>query len=122
MMTPTTTVLFLAAIVLPPAAESDKDKAPMTIQGWGEVVDPAGDCRISVDKDTLRIAVPGTKHDLNPDAGDMNAPQVLRAIEGDFIAQIKVSGNVRHAGRPLTAPFLPYHGAGLLLWVDSQTY
>jgi regulation of enolase protein 1 (concanavalin A-like superfamily) len=47
---------------------------------------------------------------------------VLRDIEGDFIAQVKVSGNVEHSGRGLSERYVPYHGAGSLLLVDGRTY
>jgi regulation of enolase protein 1 (concanavalin A-like superfamily) len=39
-----------------------------------------------------------------------------------FIAQIKISGKVRHTGNPTSEQVLAYHGAGLLLWQDERTY
>jgi regulation of enolase protein 1 (concanavalin A-like superfamily) len=95
---------------------------PRSLEGWGGIVDPAGDCQIRLDKKKLTIAVPGTKHDLSAELGDTTAPRVLRDIEGDFIAQVKVAGNVSHAGKGLAHPYMPYHGAGLLLFVDDKTY
>jgi regulation of enolase protein 1 (concanavalin A-like superfamily) len=95
---------------------------PRSVDGWGEVGDPAGDCQIRLDKKKLTIAIPGTKHDLSAELGDVTAPRVLREIEGDFIAQLKVAGNVSHAGQALVDRYLPYHGAGLLLLVDGRTY
>jgi regulation of enolase protein 1 (concanavalin A-like superfamily) len=115
-------ILYIASIspcfVL--LAADDKSRPP--IEGWGEVIDPDGDCQVNLDKGTLTIAVPATKHDLSVEAADMKAPRVLRDVEGDFIAQVKVSGNVRHTGARLSDDYLAYHGAGLLLWVDGQTY
>ena len=94
----------------------------MNIPGWGEVVDPDGDCTIRLDQDRLTIGVPGTNHDLSAEANAMNAPRVLSPVESEFIAQVKVAGNVQHAGQRVSHRFLAYHGAGLLLWVDGGTY
>jgi regulation of enolase protein 1 (concanavalin A-like superfamily) len=115
-------ILFLAAIGSLITPEPLMDPPQPTLQGWGEVIDPDGDCRISLDKDRLTIAVPGTKHDLSAETGDMRAPRVLRTIEGEFIAHVKVAGKIGHAGQRLSDRFLAYHGAGLLLWVDNRTY
>jgi regulation of enolase protein 1 (concanavalin A-like superfamily) len=92
------------------------------LQGWGRPVDPAGDCNIRVEAEKLKIDVPGTKHDLTVETGSMNAPRVLRQIDGDFIAQVLISGNIRHAGQRTSDRFLAYHGAGIVLWLNDQTY
>ncbi len=116
-------VLFVLTLV-PTTHLTTKAAAgpPRTLEGWGEVVDPAGDCRFTLGKEKLTIAVPGTKHDLSVESGNMTAPRVFADVEGDFIAQVKVAGNVCHAGQGLAEGYLPYHGAGLLLFVDGQTY
>jgi regulation of enolase protein 1 (concanavalin A-like superfamily) len=98
------------------------DRPAQTIPGWGAATDPDGDCKIRGDGDKLTIEVPATKHDLSVEVGDVSAPRVLREIEGDFIIQVKVTGNVRHAGKRTSDQFLAYHGAGLLIWLDGQTY
>lgn len=117
-----TSGLMLAIAVLLSSPGFSQDRPARTLKSWGQVVDPAGDCRFNVDGDRLTIDVPGTKHDLSAEVGDMKAPRVLRVIEGDFIAQVKVSGNVRHAGNRTSDEYLAYHGAGLLLWLDDRTY
>jgi len=112
--------LFVVALIA--MAPIAKAGPPRSLEGWGDVVDPTGDCRINLVKEKLTIAVPGTKHDLSVETGDTTAPRVVKEIDGDFIAQVKVSGNVRFNGRGLSQRYLPYHGAGFLILVDDQTY
>lgn len=99
-----------------------EDKARRAIKGWGELIDPDGDCKVEPENDKLTISIPPIKHDLSVEVGDVNAPRILRRIEGDFIAQVKVAGNVRHNGKRTSDRYLAYHGAGLLLWQDDGTY
>jgi regulation of enolase protein 1 (concanavalin A-like superfamily) len=98
------------------------DNARQTLKGWGEVIDPDGDCRVALEGDRLTISIPPARHDLSIEVGDVNAPRILRPIDGDFIAQVKVSGNVRHAGGRTSDHYLAYHGGGLLLWQDDRNY
>jgi regulation of enolase protein 1 (concanavalin A-like superfamily) len=104
------------------APSHDGEPQRPALAGWGIVVDPDGDCVIGLENDTLTIKVPGKNHDLSIEVNNMNAPRVMRAIEGDFIAQLKVSGKVRHTGGRASEHFYAYHGAGLLLWKDERTY
>jgi regulation of enolase protein 1 (concanavalin A-like superfamily) len=99
-----------------------QNPSPQELKGWGQKVDPGHDCQFRLDGDRLTIEIPATKHDLSVEAGDVNAPRVLREIEGDFIAQVKVSGNVGHGGATTSGRYLAYHGAGLLLWQDERNY
>jgi len=122
-MTRTLVALLALIFVTPAGPRSAADDRPgRAIPGWGESVDPGRDCQIKADGGRLSIAVPGTKHDLSAEAGDLNAPRVLGDVSGDFIAQVKVSGNIRHAGKSTSARYVGYHGAGLLLWQDARTY
>ncbi len=92
------------------------------MQGWSDLTDPKGDCRASLDGERLIISVPGTHHNLCAEVGEMEAPRVLRKVDGDFIVQAKVSGNVVHSGKSTSGLGLAYHGAGLVLWLDEKTY
>ncbi len=92
------------------------------LKSWGLKVDPDRDCRFALDGDRLTINVPATKHNLCVEVREMNAPRVLREIDGDFIAQIKVSGNVGHQGSSTSRQYYGYHGAGWLLWQDERNY
>jgi len=99
-----------------------QDNARLALKGWGVVVDPDHDCGIDFGGAKLTITIPPKRHDLSIEVGDMNAPRVLQELKGDFIAQIKISGKVRHAGNRTSEHYLAYHGAGLLLWQDERTY
>ncbi len=115
--------LFFLAISVPFVSHAfSQERQRQTLKGWGVVVDPDGDCQIGLEKETLTISVPAKMHDLSIEVDNMNAPRVLREMEGDFIAQLKVSGKVRHTGNRTSEHYFAYHGAGLLLWQDERNY
>ena len=51
-----------------------------------------------------------------------NAPRVLSKLKGDFIAEVKVSGEFRPGATSTIPGRRPYHGAGLLLIKDKENY
>ena len=113
--------VVVAAVLMTPSAFA-QNKPTASLKGWGEVIDPDGDCRIGQEGGTLSIAIPATLHDLSAEAGHMNAPRVIKDIEGDLIAQVKVSGNFSHSGQRTSNRYLAYHGGGLVLWQDDRNY
>jgi regulation of enolase protein 1 (concanavalin A-like superfamily) len=86
------------------------------------LTDPKGDCPSSVNNGVLSIAVPAKNHSLCAETGEMDAPRFLNPISGDFIAQVRIAGNVSHRGKTTSSRFGAYHGAGLLAWQDARTY
>ncbi len=78
--------------------------------GWDKPVDPDGDCKFLVGKNTLFIEVPGKDHDLGVDRGVMNAPRMLREVEGDFTAQVRVDGEFTPVGPSTAASHVPFEG------------
>jgi hypothetical protein len=98
--------------------------APPDRDGWGEPIDPDGDCRFAIDPDRnqTRIAIPGTPHVLSAELGRRNAPRLLRPVRGDFDVTVSVDGVSRPSGRATTKEYPPYHGAGILLWQDGRNY
>jgi regulation of enolase protein 1 (concanavalin A-like superfamily) len=108
---------IVAVCVIATAAE---DKKAQTIKGWGTVTDPSGDCTVKEEKGKVKIEVPGGTHDLNALVG-MNAPRVLKEIEGDFTAEVKVTGDFQPGEKSAKAPS-PFNGAGLLVWQDDKNY
>jgi regulation of enolase protein 1 (concanavalin A-like superfamily) len=71
----------------------------------------------------LTITVPGTEHNLIVEQrGPMNAPRVLHEVEGDFVLQVRVSGNFPAGAKGVTDQRKPFHGAGLLIYQDDRTY
>jgi regulation of enolase protein 1 (concanavalin A-like superfamily) len=88
---------------------------------------PAKDCELRNDGSILTIQVPPGVRLLSPELGTKSSAMTLMDVEGDFIAQVKVSGNMvpgtdppRWKGRDS----LPgtYQGAGLILWRDPKNY
>jgi squalene-hopene/tetraprenyl-beta-curcumene cyclase len=93
-----------------------------SFKDWGDVVDPDGDCQIAVKGGKLSIGLPGTLYDLGVEVGQVNAPRVLRDVEGDFVAEVKVEGKFEPGGKCTRPGGFPYNGAGLLLWNDQNNY
>lgn len=92
------------------------------IAPWGEPVDPDGDCTIEIKDGALTLSIPATVHDLwvgRTDPGQrFNAPRVWQPVEGDFVAQVKV-----------TADWVPKkkndainNGAGLVVWESEDEF
>jgi regulation of enolase protein 1 (concanavalin A-like superfamily) len=92
------------------------------VNGWDKPVDPDKDCKFIRDKATLTIEVPGRDHDLGVERGLMNSPRLLRDVEGDFVAQVRVDGTFQPSQESTSNERLPFVGAGLLLMADEKTY
>lgn len=114
---------------VPRAAEIQRKAAstPRILKGWGEVIDPDGDCEFNLANGGLTIKVPAPAaprkgHGLEAEAKALNAPRVLREIEGDFIADVEVGGTFKPGGRSANPRVFPFVGAGLLLWSDEGNY
>src|SRR5581483_2309198 len=92
------------------------------LKGWGLAINTDKDCDIVAAEKSLSIKVPGTLHDLNPDSGKLNSPRVMRAVEGDFVVTVKVAGDFMPGGKSTNPKGLPYNGAGLIVWSDSDNF
>ncbi len=99
-----------------------EERPVAAVAGWGDAFDSVGDCGIKGAGATLRIDVPGTLHDLSVEQGKVSAPRVLRAVEGDFVAEVSVVGKLEPGGDRTSSYALPYHGAGLLVWLDRDNF
>lgn len=111
--------LFLILPLLHPSAAGPLRES---IKGIGETIDPKGDCRFALEKGDLTIRVPGTLHDLSVEVENLDAPRVLQEIRGDWLARVEIDGKISHEGKTLSPRYLPFHGAGLLVWKDEKTY
>jgi regulation of enolase protein 1 (concanavalin A-like superfamily) len=109
---------YLLAIPRAGAARADAGG----LASWGDVIDPDGDCTVRVDRGALSLEVPGSIHDINTQYGKDNAPRILRRVEGDFVAQVKVCGEFRPEGPSTREGAVPAGGAGLLLWLDADHF
>lgn len=113
-------LLLFLAVCAAVAAPAPKRKPFET--GWDKPVDPDGDCKFRRNKDELTIEVPGTEHALGIERNQMNAPRLLRDVKGDFIVEVRVSGEF-HPSKIATTNFCPpFFGAGLLLMTGENTY
>ncbi len=94
---------------------SSADEKPQVVEGWGQVEDPDGDCKISAKEGKVTFAIPGTTHDLWPKDGKVNAPRILQEVEGNFSVQVKVASSVK--------PEDGFFRSGtLLIWQDDKTF
>jgi regulation of enolase protein 1 (concanavalin A-like superfamily) len=91
------------------------------VEGWGRSVDPLGDCEIVADQGTLHIKVPGSMHNLHPQLRGMDAPRVLREVEGDFTAEVKVTCPIQPRNS-LPGKVTTCHGAGLLVYSSAAHF
>jgi regulation of enolase protein 1 (concanavalin A-like superfamily) len=73
----------LAALVATATPAPDKP----WVTGW-EKVDPKGDCKFEREGERLAITVPGEGHGVD----DLDAPRLLREVEGDFVVEVRVTG------------------------------
>lgn len=90
------------------------------IPGWGLAIDPDKDCKITPEENSIAFQIPGTLHDLFFDGGPTNAPRVMREVEGDFVATVRVTGEFKPGPKSTNPRSIPFHGAGFLLWSDSD--
>lgn len=92
------------------------------LPGWGMAIDPAGDVGFKVKGKALTLQVPGTLHDLVADIGKFNAPRILRPVDGDFVAIVRVDGSFTPGGKSAKEKTVPLNAAGLVLWKDAENY
>src|SRR5262249_38398749 len=100
------------------------DKTVQKIADWGEVIDPDGDCKVSLDKGVLTITVPKTQHDLTyqEDVTKLNAPRVLQPVEGDFTLTVTVKPYPPRKGLESSSGKHVFVSTGLLVWQDEKNY
>jgi regulation of enolase protein 1 (concanavalin A-like superfamily) len=98
------------------------DQPTLSIRGWGDIVDPDNDCPISVNGRKVVVKVPDAAHDFAGELSRWNAPRIVREAKGDFIVDVKVSGQFK----PVEASNIPtrrgYNGAGILLIKDKNNH
>jgi regulation of enolase protein 1 (concanavalin A-like superfamily) len=103
---------------LAPAKSSVPTLASAIETGWGTPEDPGGDCRIQVEGSAATIEVPATLRVLEPGGKD-NTPKLVKPIEGDFIADVKVVGNDVPVDPPAEGSKVAFIGAGLILRTET---
>ena len=86
------------------------------------MIDPDNDCKVEDKGSVLAIEVPGTIHDLDADNDRFNAPRVVREVSGDFSVTVKVVGGFKPGAKSTKPKGVPYNGAGIFVWQDSDNY
>src|SRR5260370_19555269 len=99
-----------------------QDKPALAVRGWGEVVDPDKDCRISVDGRKVVVAVAVAAHDFAGELKRWNAPCILTEVKGEFIIDVKVSGEFKPTEGSNIESRRGYNGAGILLIKDKDNH
>jgi regulation of enolase protein 1 (concanavalin A-like superfamily) len=89
---------------------------------WGTLIDPDHDCMVKVKGETLEVGIPNTHHDLNADNDKLNAPRILREVNGDFTIAVKVGGDFKPSAVSTNPKAVPYIGGGIVVWQDSNNY
>jgi regulation of enolase protein 1 (concanavalin A-like superfamily) len=92
------------------------------LAGWGLALDPLKDCEFLVDKNRLRMKVTGSGHQKPAEHPMLNAPRVMREVEGDFVVTVKVAGEFKPGGKSTNPKSLPFNGAGILVFSDADNY
>jgi WD40 repeat protein len=100
------------------------EQVTQTIPGWGDVINSNGDCTIAPTGDKVTVTVPGTVHDLTDTSVQegRSAPRILRSVEGDFLLQVRVTGDFNPGQVSASPGKTAFNGAGLLLWIDHENY
>ena len=114
--------LILLAICTPLIAAPNTK--PQEISGWGEAIDPDGDCQVTERDGDVTITVRNTHHDLTytDEYTKLNSPRIVQAVDGDFTLQVTVHafpmpGDVASSGGRFS-----FVSSGLLIWVDDKNF
>ena len=115
---------LLSLVFLSPRPAVSQAQTDKPLPGWGDVLDPGKDASIRLEGDQLAITVPGGLHELRPAPRKMNAPRVMRDVEGNFEVSVKISAPFDSAtGRDSAEePANSGFGAGLLIWQDERNF
>jgi serine/threonine-protein kinase len=89
------------------------DQPVRSIPGWGNVIDPTGDCDIMTKDGRVTITVPTTTTGI---LSAQRVPHILQKVEGDFRVQVKV------LPFPQLAGFQTNGHAGLLVCQDDKDF
>jgi len=90
------------------------------LPGWGEIVDPVGNCPVDFAEQGISLSIPAGLHDMNPRLQITNAPRILEQVEGDFLYEVHVGDFPRPQAKTGVQGHASYLAAGILLWQDDQ--
>lgn len=114
-------VLLVCALLTAAAPVPPEDDVAKLQRVYGTWSDPDKDCRYTLKGNELRVSLPAAWHLLwtNRRGSTNNAPRVLREVEGDFTAVVRVTFPV-----PERVPeeHWPYCSGGVVAWESDDAY
>jgi regulation of enolase protein 1 (concanavalin A-like superfamily) len=120
---PTLLVLALVAAAPAPDKKPARRDEPRKAAGWGELVDPSGQCKVRLDDAGVTVEVPAGSFDLYPESQKVNAPRLVQDASGDFAVQVKVVGKVMgEKGAEAPGRDVAFNAATLLIWQDENNF
>jgi hypothetical protein len=112
-------LLSALAVAAPVPKEREADKIARM---FGAPADPDKDCKFELGEGgKLVIRAPAAVHVLNPAAGGVNAPRVVRTVEGDFTATVRIRMVPTREPQAGPANGQPMFLAGMTLGQDDAT-
>lgn len=117
----------LACLLLAPIVFAD-DPAPEPHPfgpEWAKPEDPDKGCKFRLTKAGLIMTLPAKYHDFGGHSDKKNAPRMLRAVEGDFVAEIRLKGKFDPVGPSTRTNALlrePAVSAGFVLLESEKTF
>ena len=116
-------LLALAAAYPWSAGLAAEGRTPQKVEGWGELVDASGQCKVRRDGARVTLETPAGYFDLWPEGNSTNAPRLVRDASGDFTVQVKTVGKVmgeKGAERP--GRDVAFNAATLVIWQDDKNF
>src|SRR5689334_18380274 len=114
-----TAAVLCALAALPVAAAPAPTPRPW-LTGWDEPVDPHRDCLFHRHGEALTLTVPGRRQLVGPDW--RGSPRLLRDAEGDFDAEVRLSGCFQGVPSPAGGDGVTFQTAGLLILAEDGTF
>ncbi|WP_158545434.1 DUF1349 domain-containing protein [Bremerella cremea] len=96
--------------------------AAQEFPGWGELVDPVGDCPVDPLPDGIQLTIPAGIHQLNPTMDTVNAPRVWQSVEADFLYEVRVKDFPRPEADSGANGNRSYVAAGIVIWHDENNF
>jgi regulation of enolase protein 1 (concanavalin A-like superfamily) len=114
-------LLAIAPLVLSAAPVPKRNDAARLKEIYGTWDDPDKDCAFAFKGDKLGISLPAAWHVLWPSlrGSTNNAPRVLREVEGDFTAVVRVTFPVP---KQVPQEFWPFCSGGLVAWESDKRF
>lgn len=90
------------------------------LPGWGDLIDPVGNCPVDFVESGISLTIPAGLHDMNPRLQVTNAPRIMNEVEGDFLYELRVADFPRPQVKSGVDGHASYVAAGILVWQDDR--